>query len=72
MYLCAKGVTHVEGWRNCSAWNNLGACGTVEKKLRMFHVERSFTGTVCRAIEMFHVEHPLAASFVVESARLSM
>ena len=31
MYLCAKGVTRVEGWRNCSTWNNLGACGFVEK-----------------------------------------
>ena len=31
MYLCAKDVTRVEGWRNCSTWNNLGACGFVEK-----------------------------------------
>lgn len=32
MYLCAKGVTHVEVWRNCSTWNSLEGCGTVENK----------------------------------------
>jgi hypothetical protein len=85
MYLCAKGVTQVEVWRNCSTWNSLGACGMVEKygvNIRatpkkifvspgMFHVEHSAAQRWWIGLEeMFHVEHPLAACFVVESARL--
>ena len=48
MYLCAKGVTRVEGWRNCSTWNNLGACGFVEKSWKKILGANLETGSCLR------------------------